>query len=266
MQLSEFDPFLLLDDFSVSAPAGFPDHPHRGFETVTYMLSGSFKHQDFLGNSGVISTGDIQWMTAGRGIVHCEMPEGKTEGHGLQLWINLKKDQKLIEPKYQDASDKDLPVVEKEGVRVKIIAGESMGVKSKILTRTPTIYLDFTLQPGSKFDQPISKGWSTFAYILEGIVTFGPDNEQKDIAQYYTATFGDGDVVKFANKVRVYVYSILFYLFSLIHNPFKFINNTISSPIGISNSKIRSYKWKAYWRASLSTRLVSNNQIKGNMK
>ncbi|CAD5120292.1 DgyrCDS8867 [Dimorphilus gyrociliatus] len=197
---SEFDPFLLLDDFTVSPPAGFPDHPHRGFETVTYMLSGRFRHQDFLGNSGVIGTGDIQWMTAGRGVVHCEMPDGENGGRGLQLWVNLSRNQKLCDSEYQDISHKDLPIAEKDGVQVRIIAGESMNVKSKIITKTPTVYLDFTLKPGSKFEQATFKGWSTFAYILDGIISFGGDGEEKDVSRHNTAIFSDGDSVRFINK------------------------------------------------------------------
>lgn len=100
----------MLDEFRVSAPAGFPDHPHRGFETVTYMVSGASEHEDFTGRRGVINPGDLQWMTAGRGIVHCEMPVKEAgESHGLQLWVNLSKKNKMVEPKYQELLDKDIP-------------------------------------------------------------------------------------------------------------------------------------------------------------
>ncbi|XP_046579779.1 uncharacterized protein LOC124287291 [Haliotis rubra] len=129
-ELQNLDPFLMLDEFKVASPAGFPDHPHRGFETVTYMLSGSFRHEDFCGHKGVISAGDLQWMTAGRGVVHCEMPHGEQEGHGLQLWVNLAAKDKMVEPAYQELLDKNIPRSSKDGVTVKVIAGESYnGIK-----------------------------------------------------------------------------------------------------------------------------------------
>lgn len=177
-ELKNFDPFLLLDEFQGTAPGGFPDHPHRGFETVSYMLGGSFRHEDFCGHSGIINAGDLQWMTAGRGIVHCEMPYGDTVSHGLQLWVNLSKEYKLVEPTYQELLCKNIPVVNKDGVTVKVIAGESMGVKSPVYTRTPTMYLDFVMNPGSHFTQAVPPGWNAFVYILSGLAKFGPPAEQ----------------------------------------------------------------------------------------
>jgi len=173
-ELKNLDPFLLLDEFKVQSPAGFPDHPHRGFETVTYMLQGGTKHEDFCGHAGIIGPGDLQWMTAGRGIVHCEMPAGEGPSTGLQLWVNLSAKEKMIEPTYQELLAKDIPSVERDGVKVKVIAGESMGVKSKVYTRTPTLYLDFTLQPNAKLSQPIPAQWTCFVYILSGTVLIGP--------------------------------------------------------------------------------------------
>ncbi|KAL0306303.1 UNVERIFIED_CONTAM: Pirin-like protein [Sesamum radiatum] len=161
-ELKYFDPFLVLDEFSVSAPAGFPDHPHRGFETVTYMLQGAVRHEDFEGHSGTIEAGDLQWMTAGRGIVHSEMPASEGTQKGLQLWINLSSKYKMIEPRYQELNSRDIAEASKDGVRVRVIAGEALGIKSPIYTRTPTMFLDFTLKPGSQIRQPIPESWNAF--------------------------------------------------------------------------------------------------------
>jgi len=177
-ELKNFDPFLLLDEFEGQAPAGFPDHPHRGFETVSYLLQGSFKHEDFCGHAGVLSSGDLQCMTAGRGIVHCEMPVGDVVSHGLQLWVNLAKKDKMIAPAYQELLSKDIPVAEQNGVKVRIIAGESMGVRSKVYTRTPTMYLDFEMNPESSLSQVVPAGWNAFVYILSGSAKFGPVGSQ----------------------------------------------------------------------------------------
>ncbi|KAJ4917681.1 Pirin-like protein [Raphanus sativus] len=185
-ELRYFDPFLVLDEFSVSAPAGFPDHPHRGFETVTYMLEGEILHEDCEGHKGVIREGGLQWMTAGKGIVHSEMPSsnatGTTRNKGLQLWINLSSKHKLVMPSYQEIESKDIAEAEKDGVRVRIIAGEWNGVKSKICTRTPTMYLDFTLTPGSKISQHIPLHWNAFVYVLQGHGHFGDSRSQHSTA------------------------------------------------------------------------------------
>ncbi|RKP20951.1 hypothetical protein ROZALSC1DRAFT_19036 [Rozella allomycis CSF55] len=124
-EVSYFDPFLLLDAFEVQKPAGFPDHPHRGFETVTYMTEGKFQHEDFCGHRGEIRSGDLQWMAAGRGIVHAEMPSGYGVNKGLQLWVNLSETNKLVEPSYQELLDKDIPKINinDNKVQIKVIAG-----------------------------------------------------------------------------------------------------------------------------------------------
>lgn len=200
-ELKNFDPFLMLDEFKGKAPGGFPDHPHRGFETVTYVIKGSIRHEDFCGHKGIIGAGDLQWMTAGRGIVHCEMPHGEGEVHGLQLWVNLAKKYKMIEPAYQELLDKDIPRATKDGVTVKVIAGEAFGIKSKVYTRTPTMYLDFKLTPGSKLEQPIPVGWRSFLYILSGKAKFGPTGNQKEIEAHHTVTFNDdGDSISVDNS------------------------------------------------------------------
>ncbi|KAJ3167237.1 hypothetical protein HK101_011804 [Irineochytrium annulatum] len=175
-QLSNLDPFLMLDEFAVTAPAGFPDHPHRGFETATYMLSGTFQHEDFTGRRGIIEPGDLQWMTAGRGIVHAEMPASPpgVTCRGLQLWINLPAEHKMCEPRYQELKDADVPRARSEdgSVEVKVIAGESMGVTAAVRTFTPIFYLDFQMKPGARFVQAVPAGYTTFAYTLKGSVRF----------------------------------------------------------------------------------------------
>ncbi|XP_043710440.1 pirin-like protein [Telopea speciosissima] len=193
MELRRLDPFLMLDEFVVTVPAGFPDHPHRGFETVTYMLEGAFTHQDFGGNKGTIRTGDVQWMTAGRGIVHSEMPVGEGVNRGLQLWINLSSKDKMIEPKYQDLLREDIKIAEKDGVEVRIIAGECMGVKSPVFTRTPAMYLDFTLKPGAEWQQSIPESWNAFVYVIEGEGVFGSlDTSPQHAHQLLVLGSGDG--------------------------------------------------------------------------
>ncbi|XP_002992823.2 pirin-like protein isoform X1 [Selaginella moellendorffii] len=193
-ELRQLDPFLMLDYFTVSPPAGFPDHPHRGFETVTYMLEGAFTHQDFAGHTGTIQAGDLQWMTAGRGIVHCEMPASTGVQRGLQLWINLSSKFKMIEPNYQELESGNIPVAEKDGTSVKVIAGESLGISSPVYTRTPTMYLDVTMQPGASFAQEISEGWNSFAYTLEGRPTFGSKGTPP-IEAHTTVELSHGDGV-----------------------------------------------------------------------
>ncbi|KAL2632813.1 hypothetical protein R1flu_004292 [Riccia fluitans] len=198
-EMKQLDPFLLLDHFTVTPPAGFPDHPHRGFETVTYMLQGIGTHQDFAGHKGIMGPGDLQWMTAGRGIVHCEMPGGNEPSVGLQLWVNLAAKDKMIEPKYQELSNKDVPKVEKDGVKVSVIAGESFGVKSPVYTRTPTMYLDFTMQPGSSLHQVVPEGWNAFLYILQGQIIVGSE-DASPIDSFHTVQLGPGDGVSVWNK------------------------------------------------------------------
>ncbi|OAY70517.1 Pirin-like protein [Ananas comosus] len=198
-ELKSLDPFLLLDEFEVSPPAGFPDHPHRGFETVTYMLEGSFTHQDFAGHKGTIGPGDVQWMTAGRGIVHSEMPAGEGVQKGLQLWINLSSKDKMIEPKYQELQSKDISRAEKDGVEVRIIAGEAFGVRSPVYTRTPTMYMDFTVNPGAQLQQPIPENWNSFVYIIEGEGIFGSE-DSPPVTSHHCLVLGPGDGLNVWNK------------------------------------------------------------------
>ena len=164
---SEFDPFLLLDEMGpmTLAPGqakGAPDHPHRGFETVTYVLSGEMEHKDSQGHAGKLSAGDMQWMTAGAGVVHSEMPsaEFQREGgrlHGFQLWVNLPRRSKMIQPRYQEIPAASIPVARTEDglVKVRVIAGESLGARAAVETVTPIIYLHFTIQPGGRVAQTV---------------------------------------------------------------------------------------------------------------
>jgi redox-sensitive bicupin YhaK (pirin superfamily) len=174
-KLDSLDPFLLLDEFGSEAATdyigGFPDHPHRGFETVTYMLDGRMRHRDNHGNSGLLESGSVQWMTAGRGIVHSEMPE---QEHGLmrgfQLWVNLAARDKMIEPRYQDIAPDRIPTVEPApGVTVRVVAGDLFGVTGPVSgIAIEPVYLDAGLQPGAKLSVPLPEGHSAFAYVFEG--------------------------------------------------------------------------------------------------
>jgi len=191
-QLPRLDPFLMLDNFFVKLPGGFPDHPHRGFDTVTYMLQGSFFHEDFMGNRGEIKAGDLQWMTAGRGVVHSEMPGSwEEESIGFQLWLNLATKDKFCLPEYQEISKDKIPVVRQDNVLVKVIAGESLGLKGPIVARTPALFLDVELQANTKFEQVIPKGWNSFSYVYEGEAFYGVWGEK--VGTYSVAVFNKED-------------------------------------------------------------------------
>ncbi len=193
--LSDFDPFLLLDEMGPSdlgpgQAKGAPDHPHRGFETVTYMLDGRFEHKDSRGHAGKINPGDVQWMTAGGGVVHSEMPEEeftRTGGrmHGVQLWVNLPRRDKMMQPRYQEIPSAKIPVAESSDgqVKVRVIAGESLGARAVIDTRTPILYLHFLLQPGAKIEQPVPAEYNAFAYVLAGEGLFGRTLERAKKSQ-----------------------------------------------------------------------------------
>jgi quercetin 2,3-dioxygenase len=182
-QLEDVDPFLLLDhmgpiEFKPGQNTGFPDHPHRGFETVTYLLAGQMEHRDSFGNRGFLEAGDVQWMTAGSGLVHSEMPGRdlvRTGGRleGFQIWINLPKRDKMTAPRYQELKSAQVPQAEREGVRVKVIAGEALGTKSSIESRTPMLYLHLTLAPGAHHVQEIPKDFNALAYVIHGQAAFG---------------------------------------------------------------------------------------------
>jgi redox-sensitive bicupin YhaK (pirin superfamily) len=207
---SEFDPFLLLDelgpiDLKPGQAKGAPDHPHRGFETVSYVLDGRLEHKDSEGHSGLLQSGDVQWMTAGAGVVHSEMPEAeftRTGGrlHGIQLWVNLPQQHKMMAPRYQEIGAAQIPVAQTEdgSVTVRVIAGEALGLKAVIETRTPIIYLHFTLQPGATIAQSVPQAYNAFAYILDGSGLFGSEQERGDDGQMIIFA-QDGEEVTITN-------------------------------------------------------------------
>ena len=177
---SELDPFLLFDDFRNDVPAhfqqGFPWHPHRGIETITYVLKGSVEHGDSLGNSGVLGAGDVQWMTAGSGIMHQEMPMGNDKGqmHGFQLWANLPRDLKMTAPRYQDVSADNIPhIVEDDGTVVRVIVGEFWGKRGPVdgIAADPQ-YLDISVPPLTRKTFPVDLYRKAFAYVFEGSANF----------------------------------------------------------------------------------------------
>ncbi|KAK9239053.1 RmlC-like cupin domain-containing protein [Lipomyces kononenkoae] len=197
-RLRNFSPFLLLDHFFVSGNAGFPDHGHIGQETITYMMSGQVDHEDFTGSAGTIDEGDLQFMTAGRGIVHAEMPRPQKDGSpvvGLQLWVDLPEKLKESEPRYRDLRKDEIPIVRpSDKVEIKVISGESHGVESvKDLAYTPVWMIDATIKPGGFVSQPLPEGWNAFAYVLEGEVICGTTVAK----QYNNIVFArDGDGVE----------------------------------------------------------------------
>jgi len=181
--LNFHDPFLLLDEFKSDHKSdyigGFPPHPHRGFETVTYLLKGRFRHQDSKGNEGLLEPGSVQWMTAGRGIIHSEMPE-KDDGlmWGYQLWINLPSGMKMMEPGYQDIPSEKIPSVEGGGRRVRIIAGEFEGTKGPADTKIPVHYFDVELT-GTSINIPAPLELNAFVYVFEGVISIGDKKVKK---------------------------------------------------------------------------------------
>lgn len=178
-EVPAFDPFLLFDDFSSPNASdymsGFPWHPHRGIETVTYILSGEVEHQDSMGNKGSIKKGDVQWMTAGSGIIHQEMPKEHKEGlMGFQLWVNLPQAHKMMAPRYQEIARRAIPSVEKDGITVKIIAGEYQGATGPVsdLMVNPT-YLDVMLPKGKKFSYHVPQDHTVLLYVIKGGIVVG---------------------------------------------------------------------------------------------
>jgi redox-sensitive bicupin YhaK (pirin superfamily) len=202
-QLRNFSPFLMLDHFAIPPGAGFPDHPHRGQETITYLLSGAVDHEDFAGNKGTIEAGDLQFMTAGRGIVHAEMPRQNEDGSpnvGMQLWVDLPKQLKSCEPRYRDLRANEIPEATADNgkVKVKVISGRSYGTDSlKELAYTPVWLLDFSVQPGGHVKQALPRGWNAFAYTLSGTTIFSSDGVSRPIDQYHNVVFDkEGDSIE----------------------------------------------------------------------
>jgi redox-sensitive bicupin YhaK (pirin superfamily) len=199
--LPMLDPFLLLDEMHSDRPedyaAGFPTHPHRGFETVTYVLEGAVHHKDSLGNEGHLVSGSAQWMTAGRGIVHSEMPAhdaSSTRLWGFQLWVNLPAARKMTTPRYQDLMPARIPEVQVDDARVRLVAGQAAGVSGPVegIVTAPTM-LDVTLGRGGRMTQPLPPGHSAFAYVIDGIADFGPQGpSQVRVRAGQVAVLGDG--------------------------------------------------------------------------
>jgi len=207
---SEFDPFLLLDEMGPmearpGEAKGAPDHPHRGFETVTYMLSGEMEHKDSRGHAGSLRPGDVQWMTAGAGVVHSEMPSAEFDRaggrmHGFQLWVNLPKRDKMMKPRYQEIPSSQIPTATSADglVSVTVIAGEALGQKAVIETRTPIIYLHYRIKPGGSVVQYAPRDYNAFVYVIEGEGRFGAEKEHAADGQMVLLA-PDADEVRIEN-------------------------------------------------------------------
>ena len=207
-RLDHLDPFLLLDRMGpiTHGPGeahGAPDHPHRGFETVTYVLDGAIEHKDSQGNRGRIDAGDVQWMTAGSGVIHSEMPAAEIlrDGgrlHGFQLWVNLPRRDKMMKPRYQELRAAEIPTATSADgkVVVTVIAGEALGVDARIDTRTPIVYLHVRLAAGARFTQAVPKTYNAFAFLIGGEAAFGDRVARENDA----VIFGrDGDEIAIAS-------------------------------------------------------------------
>lgn len=194
---NRFDPFLLFDHFAFNDPiegpiAGFPTHPHRGIETVTYMLEGNVRHRDSLGNVGIIGPGDVQWMTSGRGILHEEMPNRGPSGlvNGFQLWVNLPAAEKMSRPRYQEVLADQIPAVELSGAGVRVVAGSYAGAGGPVteIAARP-LYMDVSLQPGCRFSLPVPAGHTLITYVFEGAGSFAGE----EIEAVKMLVWEDGD-------------------------------------------------------------------------
>jgi quercetin 2,3-dioxygenase len=202
--LADVDPFLLLDhlgpfDAAPGEAKGAPDHPHRGFETVSYILEGDLEHKDSAGNHGRLGPGDVQWMTAGSGVVHSEMPSEAVRRsggriHGVQLWVNLPRRAKMTRPRYQEIPAARIPRVSRDGVTVRVIAGEAYGASAVIETHTPILYFHVSLAEGARFEERVPQGHRLMAYVLSGDVRAGGDERRAREGEL--AIFADaGDTV-----------------------------------------------------------------------
>lgn len=198
--LPDLDPFLLLDEFGTDRAedyiGGFPSHPHRGFETVTYMLDGRMRHSDNHGNQGLLTPGSVQWMTAGRGLVHSEMPEQESgRMRGFQLWVNLPAAQKMCAPAYQEFAPERIPQVHPAaGVRVRVIAGRVDGVAGPIVQPATTpVYLDIQLEAGADWAYRLPAGHNAFAYVFEGSAVIGVGDQARPLASHELGVLGGGD-------------------------------------------------------------------------
>jgi len=196
-----YNPFALLDHFHLDANSleqeiGFHPHPHRGISTLTYILpdegNGSVHHKDHKGTDGIIGPGDIQYMSAGKGIVHSEMPGDQKAVHGLQLWVNLLKKDKMTEPEYQDYKSAELPVATQDNITAKVIAGVAFGVEAKVKTKTPVHYIHYKMGPNTTLHHPLPPHWSTFMYSFNGSGLVGPTGHQSEVKAKQTVFFAKG--------------------------------------------------------------------------
>ena len=206
LSLAALDPFLLIDemgpvDYGPGEAVGAPDHPHRGFETVTYVLSGEFEHEDSAGHRGVLRPGDVQWMTAGAGIIHSEMPSRAVRDaggrvHGFQIWVNLPASLKMTQPRYQEVTSAKIPSAESSDglAQVRVVAGEALGARAVIDTLTPIVYQDWSLKPGADVTLPLAPEQQALVYVFEGGARIG--DEGKAIADGQLAVLGAGDSVR----------------------------------------------------------------------
>lgn len=198
---NRFDPFLLFDHFAFNDPVegpimGFPMHPHRGIETVTYMLEGAVHHRDSLGNAGLIGPGDVQWMTSGRGIMHEELPRRGPDGKiaGFQLWVNLPAALKMSPPRYQEVGAATIPAVARDGATIRVVAGEVDGVRGPVTDiAAQPVYLDVNLEAGAAFTQAVPRGHAAHAYVFQGAGRFGAEADRVEAVRMIV--FGDGDQI-----------------------------------------------------------------------
>jgi redox-sensitive bicupin YhaK (pirin superfamily) len=206
-QLMDLDPFLLLDAFRSDNPddyiAGFPAHPHRGFETVTYLLNGRMRHRDNAGNEGVIEPGGIQWMTAGRGIVHSEMPE-QQDGmlSGFQLWINLPAEHKMTAPNYQEHDSTEIPVETRDTTQIRVVSGKTSAGTIVPISQplTDPLYLDVSLAPGAEFEEPVAAQHNAFIQVIDGVITLQKSDQSRiDLKRDQLAVLSKGDSVVVRN-------------------------------------------------------------------
>lgn len=196
--LRTLDPFLLFDHFHSAPPGGFPDHPHRGFATLTYMLSGTCQHEDFLGNKGEVSSGDLQYMNAGRGIVHAEMPKDGPM-NGIQLWINLHSSKKLLPPSYQELKSFNFPIILSEKYKVKILIGSYLNETSPINPISPLDFFDIEIKQNEEIEYTILDNWSCFVYTISGEIVIGNNK----IVENSAGIVGNGKIVIWGKGVGI---------------------------------------------------------------
>lgn len=196
----------MLDEFDVRPPGGFPCHPHRGYETVTYMLEGEFLHEDFRGHSGRIGPGDIQWISAAKGIVHKELPANNRHNHGFQLWINLFSEHKMSEPIYQEYTNDQLPhVCPSPGIDIKILAGTSNNVSSPIVMRTPVLWLEVKMDEGTVLTQELPRDYTAMIYVINGSARFAEHDIDEPHSLLILSNEGENVSIEASNDVHFFI-------------------------------------------------------------